>query len=297
MADELRATHELNRTLTVRALTDDGTEAPLVVYSCRPGARPHLHPLYGPNGGPILTQDRPTDHPWQHGVFTGLLEVNGFDFWHEVRKPPSERGAIRLERIADFQGDGASVSWRAISNWVGGPRAAHLLTETQAIVVRGGDRSLYKVDLLWTLRAARDVTFGKYDYGGLAVRPITHADREHLNANGDTGKATSEARAAWCDVSSPYDGRLDWSAEEKFNWYGITVFDHPQNPTYPTPWRVDSFGLISPSPSLAGEWSIAAGEELSFAYRLIVHAGKADAELLDRLHEEFAEEAVLATEY
>jgi hypothetical protein len=298
--DALRANYDVGRRIDVRAPWPDGDEpyAPLLSYHCRPGERPYLHPLHGPGGGPALTQDRPTDHPWQHGVFTGLHEVDGLDFWHEQRKSSAERGVIRLERLTDLQTDGASVSWRAISSWAGVDRVRRL-TETQAIAVRRGDATYYKVDLLWTLRAAEDIEIGRYDYGGLAVRPITHPDREHVNANGETGRDTSEVRAAWCDVSAPYDGTRAWTAEDKLAgaWYGVAVFDHPQNPTYPTPWRVDGHGLINPAPSLAGAWSIADGEEVSFAYRLIVHAGKADPDMLDRLHEEFAEEAVLGPEY
>jgi hypothetical protein len=300
VADELRATYEVGRRIEVRAPWPGGEEphAPLLAYHCRPGERPYLHPVNGPGGGPVLTQDRPTDHPWQHGVFTGLHEVNGLDFWHEHRKPLAERGVIRLERIADLQSDGATVSWRAISQW-SNARGERQLTETQAWAVRRGDASYYKLDLLWTLRGVGEVAIGRYDYGGLAVRPVTHPQREHLNAEGLAGAATSEAPSPWCDVSAPYDGSRAWTGEDKLagSWYGIALFDHPQNPTYPTPWRVDSHGLINPCPSLAGDWSIGAGEEVSFVYRLIVHAGRADPDLLARLHEEFAEEAVLATEY
>jgi len=284
----LRATHELNRGLSLRSGGDD-----LLTFVCAPGGRHYLHPLHGPGGGPVLTQDRPTDHPWQHGVFTALHAVDGLDFWTEHRTPAPERGTIRFERLTDLTGDDAAVSWRSQAAWLG-PDGQRRLTETLAFTVRRGTAERYAVDLLWTLRAHRDLTIGRYDYGGLAVRPITHPDREHLNANGQTGADTSEARAAWCDVTAPFDGSRAWTAEDKLAgaWYGVTVFDHPQNPTYPTPWRVDGHGLINPSPSLAGDWSITDGDEVSFVYRLLVHAGKPDPDLLDHLHEEFAEEAV-----
>src|SRR5207237_6580449 len=93
----------------------------------------------------------------------------------------------------------------------------------------------------------------------------------------------AETRAAGCDLSAPFDGSPTWTAEDKLAgaWYGVTVFDHPQNPTYPSPWRVDNQGLINPSPSLAGDWSIADGEEASFVYRLVVQAAKPDPHLPD----------------
>jgi hypothetical protein len=297
VSDGLRATYELNRALTIRTSVE-GDLLPLAEFSCRPGERHYLHPLHGPGGGPVLTQDRPTDHPWQHGVFTALHAVNGLDFWTEHRTPAPERGTIRFERLSDLTGDAGAVGWRSQAAWLG-PQGERQLTETLAYTVRRGTPDQYTVDLLWTLRAARDVTIGRYDYGGLAVRPITHPDREHLNANGQTGRDTSEQRAAWCDVTAPFDGSRAWTAEDKLAgaWYGVTLFDHPQNPTYPTPWRVDGHGLVNPSPSLAGDWSIAEGEEASFVYRLVVHAGRPDPDQLDHLHEQFAEEGVPTAEY
>ena len=49
-------------------------------------------------------------------------------------------------------------------------------------------------------------------------------------------------------------------------------------------WRVDGQGMISPSPSLKGEWKIDAGKERVFRYRLIVHRGKGEAKVLADEH-------------
>ncbi len=289
----LRVTHDSNRSITVRARSD-GDEAfvPVVTFSCVPGDRPYLHPVYAPGGGPILTQFRPTDHPWQLGIFTALHEVNGVDYWTEDRDDPT-CGTIRLDRVTDVElsPEGSTASWRAISGWYT-PDGDRHITETHVWTVRRQAGSYYTIDLQWTLLAVCDVEIGRYDYGGLAVRPVTHESRLHLNNNGETGADTSEKRAAWCDVSSPYDGPRPWTRKEKLSgtWHGITVFDHPQNFSYPSPWRVDYKGLINPSPSLAGDWSIAEGDETTLVYRLIVHRDKADADMLARLHEEFAEE-------
>ena len=48
-----------------------------------PSGRPYLHPVHDPSGRTILTEDRPADHPWQHGIFTGFHRVNGLNYWKE----------------------------------------------------------------------------------------------------------------------------------------------------------------------------------------------------------------------
>jgi hypothetical protein len=291
MSGALVATHELNRRLTVQARAPAGEEpfVPVATYRGRPGERPYLHPVHGPDGGPVLTQDRPSDHPWQHGIFTGLHQVNGLDFWQEHRYP-DRSGVVRLEELTDVRGGDDAVSWRAVARW--DTRADEpVLRETQAWTVRRGVPGWYAVDLAWTLEARRDVTFGKFMVGGVAVRLIYNELHEVTNANGQRGRAeTAEQRAAWCDVSAPFDGSQSWTGDDVMAgaWYGVALFDHPSNRTYPSPWRVDPQGLINPSPSLAGAWSLAAGEAASFRHRLVVHAGRADPELLDRLHAEFA---------
>src|SRR5439155_7030387 len=46
----------------------------LLDYVIDPAKRPYIHPLRDPSASLILTHDSPPDHPWQHGVFTGLHE-------------------------------------------------------------------------------------------------------------------------------------------------------------------------------------------------------------------------------
>src|SRR5215204_1136660 len=65
--------------LNVRARTgNSGAEFDLATFVMDPQLRPYLHPLRDPSGRVILTEDRPTDHRWQHGIFTGFHRVNGF---------------------------------------------------------------------------------------------------------------------------------------------------------------------------------------------------------------------------
>lgn len=290
MDGRLTANYQLNERLTIRAFTGEPQipHAPVVEYQCRPGERPYLHPVHAPDGGPALTQDRPSDHPWQHGIFTGLHQVDGLDFWQEHRFP-DRSGVVRFEQLTDLRGDENAVSWAGTSRWT--TRAGEpVLRESQRWTVHRAIADWYAIDLTWTLRGLREVAFGKHFCGGVAVRLVYNDAHEIVNANGQDRSNAAEQPAAWCDVSAPFDGSRSWSGEDitAGAWHGIALFDHPSNFRYPNPWRVDAQGLINPSPSLVGPWALGEGEETRFVYRFIVHDGKADPILLDRLHREFA---------
>jgi hypothetical protein len=166
------------------------------------------------------------------------------------------------------------------------------LTEVHEVTVHAPAERDYLIDLTWRLRADFGaITVDQYSYGGLAVRLVHHPDRLHCNSEGQTGGATSEMRAAWCDVSAPFDGSPAWTAADKLagSWHGVAVLDHPHNLGFPSAWRVDGQGLINPCPSLLGAWRIDPGHEQVFRYRLVVHAGPADPARLASLQTAFAQ--------
>src|SRR2546430_7257565 len=101
----------------------------------------------------------------------------------------------------------------------------------------------------------------------------------HLNSEGLRGRDCEQKRAAWCNVERPFAG------EETF---GIAVFDHPDNPTHPPGWRADEQGLINPNVSALGDWTIAAGKERIFPYRLEGYRGAATRERLAPEFKRFA---------
>lgn len=57
---------------------------PLLVQQARPHHRPYIHPILALDGCGVLTEDAPPHHPWQHGLYVGLNDVNGVGFWMDV---------------------------------------------------------------------------------------------------------------------------------------------------------------------------------------------------------------------
>ena len=255
--------HPGDKKLIVKAKTAGGQVSDLVTYVTDHSVRPYLHPVKDPSGETTLTQDRPNDHPWQHGIFTGLHKVNGIDFWSE------KEGKLRFVRLLDVIQEQDHVGWRALAESVA-PNGEVVLEEEQFVKVYApASASSYNIDFDWTLRALdKAVRIGKHEYGGFAVRMEYNGSPSHLNSNGERDKATADKRAAWCNVSRQFGDKT----------YGIAVFDHPSNAGFPAMWRVDAQGLINPSPSLQGDWNIEPNRERTFHYRLTVHEGRGEAQ-------------------
>jgi hypothetical protein len=220
------------------------------------------------SGRVVLTEDRPADHPWQHGIFTGFHRVNGFNYWKE------DEGKQRFVRLIGLEEASDRVSWRSLLELVA-PDGNVVLEEEDAITIHAPESSdAYVIDFDLLLRAKeREVTFGKFFVGGLAVRmPWEQANprQTHLNSNGLRGRECEQQRAAWCNVERTFGNET----------FGIAVFDHPANPNHPSGWRADEQGLINPNISALADWSIPPKQERVFRHRLVVYRGSATREQL-----------------
>ena len=258
-----------------------GTEqwTDLATFVIDPQLRPYLHPLRDASGRVVLTEDRPDDHPWQHGIFTGFHRVNGFNYWKE------DQGKQRFMKLLDSRETADRVSWRALVEYIA-PDGTAVLEEEDTITVHAPESAdVYVIDFDLLLRGKeRDVTFGKFFVGGLAVRmpwDKSNPRHTHLNSEGLRDRACEQQRAAWCNVERPFGGDI----------FGIAVFDHPSNPNHPPGWRADEQGLINPNISALADWSLPAKKESLFRYRLLVYRGSATREQLAARFASFAGKA------
>jgi hypothetical protein len=262
--------------LNVRArIGNSDSELDLATFVIDPQLRPYLHPLRDPSGRVVLTEDRPADHPWQHGIFTGFHRVNGFNYWKE------DEGRQRFVRLLDSRETPARVSWCALVEYIA-PDGATILEEEDAIAFHAPESAeAYIIDFDLLLRAkGRDVAFGKFFVGGLSVRmpwDKSNPRHTHLNSEGLRNRACEQQRAAWCNVERPFDGAT----------YGIAVFDHPSNPNHPPGWRADEQGLINPNISFLADWSLPAKQQRLYRYRLVIYRGPATREQLQARFQTF----------
>lgn len=263
-----------------------GADAPILVQNAPADRRPFIHPIVAPGGSAPVTENAPAHHPWQHGLYVGLRDVNGFGFWLEGLAPDQAAtdGTFHPRIVGTPSADGDNASWTVATEYRD-PSGAPLLHETQAWTLTDrGDR--LDLDVVWTLRALVPVTFGAYAYGGLFLR-MPYRDETGGSAVNSEGQSWAEAegrRARWVAARMPIAGNPVEGM--------VAVMDHPSNFRHPAPWRVDYQLGISPSVCIAGAWELAEGAERSFRHRVSVFGAPVEASTVDDVWTAFSEEGV-----
>ena len=131
----------------------------------------------------------------------------------------------------------------------------------------------YILDLIWTGKGVQDVIIGEYKYGGMFLRmPWTPEINGYaMNNDGLQGEKAEGKNAKWVDIAMQVKGRE--------NLAHIVMMDHPDNPGYPSKWRIDNKLGVGPCYARSGEWNIAKGSSISFKHRLLVYTGKQNKKL------------------
>ena len=243
-----------------------GIDVPLIVQNAQPNRRPFIHPLRPPDGAGILTEDAPAHHPWQHGLYTGLNDVNGVGFWCEgLYAAYINDGYFSPQPLTVTALLPDRVSWRVITDWHA-PDQHVLLQEQQRWTALGSGKDMFVLRLEWQLTAREDLRFGQYAYGGLFLRMPYRKAHGGLarNSAGQRNEQAEGQPAQWVAVQMPIDGRATPAS--------IAIFDHATNPDHPTYWRVDNELGIGPARCISGEWALARGESITFRYDVCVCA-------------------------
>ncbi|MHC5035285.1 MAG: DUF6807 domain-containing protein, partial [Planctomycetota bacterium] len=267
---------------------DDGTVRVSVGHefltrytAARDMPRPCLYPLIGPFGQGVTraypqeeVEGDSTDHIHHRSLWVAWGDVNGSDNWGE------EEGCGRVvHRYLDATESGPVFGRiAALNDWVDaeGNRLMQDRVEFRFYNVPPSFR-LFDVDVTF-YASEGDVRFGDTKEGGIvSVRVASSMEGTRSGRIENSLGATTEAetwgkRASWCD----YSGRVGEHV------VGIAVFDRPSNLRYPTYWHVRDYGLMTANPfglshfvggGADGSYVLPAGANITFRYRILVHAG------------------------
>jgi hypothetical protein len=253
--------------------------------------KPFLWPVVGP-GGEHITRDWPMgekalteDHPHHVSGWTAHGDVNGYDFWHKDPQVP----------VNVTWGSGDAYGWIRSENVWTGLDGKEVVKETREYRFYASDPRARLFDVTVTFEAAYgEVVFGDTKEGGIVALRVNDAITEKAGGsvvNSAGGKGSGECwgkPAAWVDFS----GELPESGMA-----GVAVFDSPENPGHPTTWHARDYGLLAANcfglsdflgEGNDGSRTLAAGNTMTFRYRVYVHKGDTkQARVADR-HADFA---------
>lgn len=245
--------------------------------------RPFAHPVYSIDGD-VLTNWRPNDHRWHHGLSFTLTSVNGVNFWGG----PSHRAADSYQ-WRDDQGTQQHVAWieqtpdRLVEKLVWqrlGDTAETLLEEERTLVTRLVDDGWA---LEWQCRLRNpgtgDLTCHNYhSLGGLEGSHYTglqfRGARGLLDEHGDE-TIRMEGENGTTDVAELHGKDapgLKWHTQVDGTLRRVTL--RFETPDRSTPWflRRDN-PLVAFPPHREAPWIIPAGAEVTLNHRLTFTRG------------------------
>ncbi len=247
-------------TNTISVYRENSKEA-ILTQNARPDFRPYIHPIVAPDGKGVLTEYSPGHHKHQTGLYWGLKQINGRDFFHNP-------GAAFWRKLSSkvLVAKGESVKWTTVYQLLDA-EGKPMMNETQVWTMRDSD-GRYLLDLEWKGEGLVDLTMSKQPYGGLFLRmPWKPGVEGGVMNSVRQGNARAEAqRSIWMDVGMKLDGRDDQAH--------IAIFDHPKNAGYPQPWRVDGQMGVGPCRAITGDWKIAKGKTETVQHQFVVYTGK-----------------------
>ncbi|CAN5184157.1 hypothetical protein BH23BAC1_BH23BAC1_45440 [soil metagenome] len=258
---------------TISVFRQNG-ETPILTQNAKPDIRPYIHPIVAPDGKGILTEYQPDHHKHQTGLYWGLKMVNGRDFFMNWQGEHWRKVSANI-----IEAEGPEVKWQTVYDMLD-ENGSVVLTETQEWTMQE-HLGKYNLDLVWKGEAKTDITMGQFYVGGLFLRMPWRKGipGEVVNSDGQKNNEAEQQRAIWTNIGLQVEGRD--------NLAHIAIFDHPDNNSFPIPWRVDGELGVGPSRQILGDWELGRGETEVIRYRLLVYTGSFNHEELNRTWKEY----------
>ncbi|MCX6952850.1 MAG: PmoA family protein [Verrucomicrobia bacterium] len=278
MSFPLQLEHEGTGALCVRR-TDGGLLWRYVFGPATPAnesPRPYAHPVCS-MAGDVLTNFRPNDHPWHHGLSLTIASVGGTNFWGG----PSHREADGYKWRSDH-GVQIHRAWTVCTadrlehtlDWCHPRSGSELLHERRVLVTTAGAAEW---SLRWTSEllnvSGRDLALDHYEslgrlagshYTGLQFRGA----RDLLDEHGDAqvGITAEGRRAGETAIHGENAEWMEWACQHDGTLRRTRI--RFENLTGPIPWFVRMKSPLAAFSFHRGTRMLPAGSSLRLDHRL-----------------------------
>ena len=247
--------------------------------------RPFWYPVIGPSGRPLTRMGHPHDpetHSHHNSIWIAHQDVDGVNFWTD-----GGGGRIVHQRVELYDDGPHNASMITVNAWQAPDGRTLLLDRRRANVevLTGGQWCLY-VDLQLEAPATHPVTLGSTPFGLIAVRMakttgVHDGGGRILDSEGRLNeKEIFRKPARWVDYSGPITNAVR---------EGITLMDHPSNPSFPTPFHVRDDGWMGAALTYQRPLTIAPGKPLRLRYAIWIHANVVRRDEVEKRWQAFAQ--------
>ena len=253
--------------------------------------RPFFYPFNGPSGTSLTRMGHPgaQNHDHHRSVWFAHHDVGGVDFWSDQTE-----GRVRQKFWYCYRDGHDEAVMASVTGWYD-ERGGELMEQDLVAALIPLANEEFALEIQITMRPPANVTsveLGQTNFGFLAVR-VAKTLSVHFGAGtltsseGQQGEASIFGKPArWMDYSGPVTA--GHGRDRKTVTEGITYFDHPKNPRYPTHWHVREDGWMGASFSMHQGCTIMAGSPLTLRYLLHSHGGTYDHTKAQSVHQAFA---------
>lgn len=256
--------------------------------------RPFFYPFNGPSGSTLTRMGHPgaENHDHHRSVWFAHAKVNGVNFWSDK----TDGRVLQKNWLAYKDGNDEAIM-SSVCGWYDGDGKELMEQEIVAALIPM-DHGEHALEIQITMRAPRSgesVELDKTNFGFLAVRvaktlSVHFGGGTLTNSEGQVGEPNIFGKSArWMDYSGPVV--VGKGADRKAVKEGITYFDHPDNPRYPTGWHVRDDGWMGASFCMHEGLTISSDKPLTLRYLLHAHSGPYDHKRAAVVHDAFSKRA------
>lgn len=283
--------------------------------------KPVLYPILSA-GGNFITRGWPLDprpgeridHPHHVGLWFNYGDVNGHDFWNNSTEIGPEHkgpfGTIVHTGVKSMKSGKEKAELVVTANWLDKDGKVMLQETTTYQFGAGADKRI--IDRITTLKAVdKEVIFKDNKEGLIALRlarqleqpstkPEVFTDAQgvatkvpvldnagvtglYRTSEGVEGDAVWGTRAPWTKLTGTVDNEA----------VTVVLMDNPKNIGYPTYWHARGYGLFAANPlgpsvfsngkAPAMNYTLPAGQSVTFRYRLLIQSGNVSDVALKQL--------------
>ena len=271
---------------------------------------PFWYPIMGPAGRSLTRMNMPSDpglsvtqavqptdpnkpedprgHSHQTSVWITHKNVGGIDFWRDSGPIAGQIVHQTCREGLEYQDGSPAASLLTLNHW-NDPQGKTLMIDRRRVTVASDENGAWWmfIDLQFEAPPEGQVVLGKTAFGPIGVRmaksmSVTDGGGRILNSEGQRNEAEAFRKPArWVDYSG-------MTSNEQAA--GITLMDHPKNPTHPSPFHVRDNGWMGACLTLDGPVTITPDTPVRLRYALWIHPDVPDAQQLDRKWQFFADQ-------